>query len=182
MSDNELCGRLGGDEFAVVIKDANDSKYVATLARRIIESLSRPYEVDQNTLYIGASIGSALGPIDGRNVELLMRSADLALYRSKDQGGNTHHSYQHKLHANAEERRLMEFELRNALEREQLHVEYQPVVNADGDNILVGFEALLRWNNPKFGNVSPAKFVPVAEDARLIVPIGDFVLRRACKD
>ena len=182
MSDNELCGRLGGDEFAVVIKDANDSKYVATLARRIIESLSRPYEVDQNTLYIGASIGSALGPIDGRTVELLMRSADLALYRSKDQGGNTHHSYQHKLHANAEERRLMEFELRNALEREQLHVEYQPVVNADGDNILVGFEALLRWNNPKFGNVSPAKFVPVAEDARLIVPIGDFVLRRACKD
>ena len=123
-----------------------------------------------------------MGPADGRTVELLMRSADLALYRSKDQGGNTHHSYQHKLHANAEEKRLMEFELRNALEREQLHVEYQPVVDAHGDNILVGFEALLRWNNPKFGNVSPAKFVPVAEDARLIVPIGDFVLRRACKD
>jgi diguanylate cyclase (GGDEF)-like protein len=182
MSDNELCGRLGGDEFAVVIKDANDGKYVGTLARRIIESLSRPYEVDQNTLFIGASIGSALGPVDGRTVELLMRSADLALYRSKDQGGNTHHSYQHKLHANAEEKRLMEFELRNALEREQLHVEYQPVVNADGDHMLVGFEALLRWNNPKFGSVSPAKFIPVAEDARLIVPIGDFVLRRACKD
>lgn len=182
MTENELCGRLGGDEFAVVIKDANDAKYVATLAGRIIDSLSRPYEVDQNTLYIGASIGSALGPVDGRTVELLMRSADLALYRSKDQGGNTHHSYQHKLHANAEEKRLMEFELRNALERQQLHVEYQPVVNAHGDNMLVGFEALLRWNNPKFGNVSPAKFIPVAEDARLIVPIGDFVLRRSCKD
>ncbi len=182
MSNNELCGRLGGDEFAVVIKDAKDSKYLATLSRRIIESLSRPYEVDHNTLYIGASIGSALGPADGRTVELLMRSADLALYRSKDEGGNTHHNYQHKLHANAEERRLMESELRNALEREQLHVEYQPVVNASGDHMLVGFEALLRWNNPKFGNVSPAKFIPVAEDARLIVPIGDFVLRRACKD
>lgn len=182
MTDNELCGRLGGDEFAVVIKDANDPKYVSMLARRIIDSLSRPYEVDQNTLYIGASIGSALGPVDGRTVELLMRSADLALYRSKDQGGNTHHNYQHKLHANAEERRLMEFELRNALEREQLHVEYQPVVNAQGDNALVGFEALLRWNNPKFGNVSPAKFIPVAEDARLIVAIGEFVLRKACRD
>jgi diguanylate cyclase (GGDEF)-like protein len=182
MTDNELCARLGGDEFAVVIKDATDSKYVSTLARRIIESLSRPYEVDQNTLYIGASIGSALGPADGRTVELLMRSADLALYRSKDQGGNTHHSYQHKLHANAEEKRLMEFELRNALEKEQLHVEYQPVVNADDEHMLVGFEALLRWNNPKFGSVSPAKFIPVAEDARLIVPIGDFILRRACKD
>lgn len=76
----------------------------------------------------------------------------------------------------------MEFELRNALEREQLHVEYQPVVNASEDHALVGFEALVRWNNPKFGNVSPAKFIPVAEDARLIVPIGDFVLRKACKD
>jgi diguanylate cyclase (GGDEF)-like protein/PAS domain S-box-containing protein len=182
MTDNELCGRLGGDEFAVVIMDASDPNYVATLSRRIIESLSRPYEVDQNTLFIGASIGSALGPVDGRTVDLLMRSADLALYRSKDQGGNTHHSYQHKLHANAEERRLMEFELRAALEREQFHVEYQPVVNARGDNALVGFEALLRWVNPKFGNVSPVKFIPVAEDARLIVSIGDFILRRACKD
>ncbi|MFN3620027.1 putative bifunctional diguanylate cyclase/phosphodiesterase [Sphingorhabdus sp.] len=182
MTDNELCGRLGGDEFAVVINDASDTNYVATLSGRIIESLSRPYEVDQNTLFIGASVGSALGPVDGRTVELLMRSADLALYRSKDQGGNMHHSYQHKLHANAEERRLMEFELRAALEREQFHVEYQPVVTARGDNTLVGFEALLRWVNPKFGNVSPAKFIPVAEDARLIVAIGDFILRRACKD
>ncbi len=182
MTENELCGRLGGDEFAVVVKDASDSKYLMTLARRIIESLSRPYEVDQNTLFIGASIGSAIGPVDGQTVELLMRSADLALYRSKDQGGNTHHSYQHKLHTNAEERRLMEVELRNALTKEQLHVEYQPVVTTDDNHMIVGFEALLRWNNPKFGNVSPAKFIPVAEDARLIVPIGDFILRRACKD
>ena len=105
MTDNELCGRLGGDEFAVVVKDIGDGKYLATLAKRIIDSLSRPYEVDQNTLFIGASVGSAMGPADGRTVELLMRSADLALYRSKDQGGNTHHGYQHKLHANAEDAR-----------------------------------------------------------------------------
>ncbi len=182
MTDNELCGRLGGDEFAVVLKDAGDPKYVASVARRIIETLSRPYEIDQNTLFIGASVGSALGPTDGRTVELLMRSSDLALYRSKDEGGNTHHSYQHKLHASAEERRLMEFELRNALEKNQLHVEYQPVVNASSDHTLVGFEALVRWNNPKFGNVSPAKFIPVAEDARLIVAIGNWVLRQACAD
>ena len=182
MSENELCGRLGGDEFAVVLMDANDSAYVDKLAKTIIEALSKPYEIDQNTLYIGASIGSAVGPMDGRTVELLMRSADLALYRSKEEGGNTHHSYQHKLHANAEEKRVLEFELRHALERSQLHLEYQPVVEAGGEHGITGFEALLRWNNPKFGNVSPAKFIPVAEDARLIVPIGNWVLRQACKD
>ena len=182
MSENELCGRLGGDEFAVVLMDANDTNYVEKLAKTIIDALSKPYEIDQNTLYIGASIGSAVGPMDGRTVELLMRSADLALYRSKEEGGNTHHSYQHKLHANAEEKRVLEFELRHALERNQLHIEYQPVVTANGQNEITGFEALLRWKNPKFGNVSPAKFIPVAEDARLIVPIGSWVLRQACKD
>ncbi len=182
MTENELCGRLGGDEFAVVLKDAHDPQYVAKVANSIITTLSRPYEVDQNTLYIGASVGSAIGPVDGRTVELLMRSSDLALYRSKEDGGNVHHCYQHKLHASAEERRLMEFELRNALEKGQLHVEYQPVVAASSDHMLTGFEALVRWNNPKFGNVSPAKFIPVAEDARLIVAIGEWVLRRSCLD
>jgi predicted signal transduction protein with EAL and GGDEF domain len=182
MTENELCGRLGGDEFAVVLMEANDSSYVEKLARKIIETLSKPYEVDQNTLYIGASVGSAVGPMDGRTVELLMRSADLALYRSKEEGGNNHHSYQHKLHASAEEKRVLEFELRHALERNQLHIEYQPVVEATGEHGIQGFEALLRWNNPKFGSVSPAKFIPVAEDARMIVPIGTFVLRQACMD
>ncbi len=182
MSENELVGRLGGDEFAVVIKDASDTQYVNNLGRKIIETISRPYEVDQNALFIGASVGTALGPTDGRTVELLMRSADLALYRSKEMGGNSHNSYQHKLHASAEERRLMEVELRSALEKQEMHLQYQPVVNASDDHMLVGFEALLRWTNPKFGNVSPAKFVPVAEDARLIVSIGEWVLRKACMD
>jgi diguanylate cyclase (GGDEF)-like protein len=182
MSDNELCGRLGGDEFAVVLKDATDSNYVTKLARNIIENLSRPYEIDQHTLYIGASVGSAVGPTDGRTVELLMRSADLALYRSKEDGGNNHHSYQHKLHANAEERRVLEFELRHALERNQLHLEYQPVVDANNDNSIMGFEALLRWKNPKFGLVSPVKFIPVAEEARLIVAMGSWALQQACLD
>ena len=114
MTDNELCGRLGGDEFAVVVKDASDTSYMELLANKIIEVLSRPYEVDQHTLFVGASVGTAIGPRDGRTVEMLMRSADLALYRSKDQGGGAFTHYEPQLHVQAEERRVMEMALRKA--------------------------------------------------------------------
>lgn len=181
MTNNELCGRLGGDEFAIVIKDASDSQYMDMLGKKIIDTLSRPYEVDQHTLYIGASVGTAIGPRDGRTVEMLMRSADLALYRSKDQGGGAHNQYEPKLHVHAEERRVMEIALRKALDNNEFSLNYQPVVSADTGGVL-GFEALLRWTNPNFGIVSPAKFIPLAEDARLIVPIGEWVMRTACKE
>ena len=181
MTDNELCGRLGGDEFAIVIKDASDTEYMEILAQKIIDTLSRLYEIDQHTLYIGASVGTAIGPRDGRTVEMLMRSADLALYRSKDHGGGVFHHYEPKLHVQAEERRVMEIALRKALENDEFLLNYQPVVSADTGGV-VGFEALLRWNSPKFGNVSPVKFIPLAEDARLIIPIGEWVLRTACRE
>lgn len=181
MTSNELCGRLGGDEFAIVIKDAGDAEYMEALATKIIENLSRPYEVDQHTLYIGASIGTAIGPRDGRTVEMLMRSADLALYRSKDEGGGAHNQYEPTLHVHAEERRVMEIALRKALDNKEFSLNYQPVVCADSGGV-VGFEALLRWNSADFGFVSPAKFIPLAEDARLIVPIGEWVMRTACRE
>ncbi|WP_414900069.1 putative bifunctional diguanylate cyclase/phosphodiesterase [Sphingomonas flavalba] len=181
MSENEMCGRLGGDEFAVVVRDASDSARLERLARRIIEELSRPYEVDSHTLYIGASVGTAVGPRDGRSVEMLIRSADLALYRSKDAGGSTYHAYEPQLHVHAEERRVLEIALRKALERGEMFLNYQPVVSADSGTI-ESFEALLRWTNPDLGNVSPARFVPVAEEARLIAPIGEWVLRTACAE
>jgi len=181
MTDKELCGRLGGDEFGVVVRDASDTARISRLAREIIDTLSQPYEIDQHTLYIGASIGTAVGPRDGRTVEMLIRSADLALYRSKDQGGGAHNAYEPQLHVHAEERRVLEIALRKALERNEFQVHYQPVVNAENGTI-EGFEALLRWNNPELGNVSPARFVPVAEDARLIGPIGEWVMRTACQE
>lgn len=181
MSQNELCGRLGGDEFAIVIKDASDSHYMEMLGSKIIDTLSKPYEVDQHTIYIGASVGTAIGPRDGRTVEMLMRSADLALYRSKDQGGGAHNQYEPKLHVHAEERRVMEIALRKALDNDEISLNYQPVVNAETGGVM-GFEALIRWTNPEFGAVSPAKFIPIAEDARLIVPIGEWVMRTACKE
>jgi len=181
MTDNELCGRLGGDEFAIVIRDASDLNQVATVAKTVIERLSQPYEVDHHTLYVGASVGAAVGPRDGSTVETLMRSADLALYRAKDAGGGTHFNYEPALHAHAEERRQLEFALRRALERNELLVHYQPVVSADTETVL-SFEALLRWNSSEHGLVNPAKFVPLAEDTRLILPIGEWVLREACAE
>ena len=181
MSANEMVGRLGGDEFAVVVKDATDGVRVDLLADAIIESLSRPYEVDQHTLYIGASVGVAIGPRDGRTADALVRSADLALYRSKDAGGGVVHAYEPQLHTLAEERRVLEMALRKALGNRELRLHYQPVVATD-TGCLTGFEALLRWESAEFGQVSPAKFVPLAEDTRLIAPIGEWVLRTACAE
>ncbi len=181
MSENELCGRLGGDEFAVVIRDASDRGRVDKVAQSIIEHLSLPYEVEHHTLYVGASVGSAIGPRDGEAVETLMRNADLALYQAKDEGGSIHCTYQPALHAHAEERRQLELSLRRALARNELKLNFQPVVDAHSETV-VSFEALLRWQSKEHGFVSPAKFVPIAEDTLLIVPIGDWVLREACKE
>ncbi|GAY19886.1 diguanylate cyclase [Sphingobium fuliginis] len=180
-SGAEFCGRIGGDEFAVVIPQLGDNHGVDRLAARIINGLSAPYQVDEHTLYVGASVGSAVSPQDGRESEALIRSADLALYRAKGDGGGVHCAYEPQLHAQAEERRQLELALRDALEKNQLHVLFQPVVEAQA-GIVVGFEALVRWTHPDMGPISPAKFIPVAEEARLIGPIGEWVLRTACKE
>ena len=181
MGENDTCGRLGGDEFAVVMADVSDRSSVDRMAGAIIEVLSKPYDVDHHTLYVGASVGSAVGPRDARTVETLMRNADLALYRAKDEGGGTHFAYEPQMHAHAEERRKLEFALRHALERDEMSLAFQPVVDATTEEI-VSFEALLRWNSAEHGPISPAKFIPIAEDTRLIMPIGEWALRRACEE
>ena len=181
MTANELCGRLGGDEFAIVIRDASDLQRIDRVAQSVITMLSQPYEVDNHTLYVGSSVGSAMGPRDGATVETLMRNADLALYRAKDGGRGIHIHFEPSLHQDAEERRKLELSLRHALERNELLLNFQPVVDAQTEGV-VSFEALLRWNSPEHGSVSPVKFIPVAEDTRMIVPIGEWVLREACSE
>ncbi|MCU0729371.1 MAG: EAL domain-containing protein [Sphingopyxis sp.] len=177
--DAAIAGRLGGDEFGVVLREITNTDTIERLGERIIEAVSRPYEIDHHTLYVGASIGYAIGPRDGATVEALTRNADLALYRSKDKGGGLINGYEPAMHDQARERREIEIELRSALGNDEFEVVYQPVVHSDGR--VDGFEALLRWHNAKLGHVSPVKFIPVAEDTRLIGAIGEWVLQTACR-
>ena len=174
-------GRLGGDEFKVILPGHGDRDMLADLAHRIIESLSQPYSIDGSRVVIGASIGIALSPDDGVTSEAIIRNADLALYAAKDRGRGCYHFYDADLHSDAEERRELEQDLRDALTHGGLELHYQPVVHTGSERI-TGFEALLRWNHPTKGKLSPSKFVPIAEDCGLIASIGEWALRTACHD
>jgi diguanylate cyclase (GGDEF)-like protein len=174
-------GRLGGDEFQVVLAGKIARDQLAHLAERIIEQLSQAYSIDGSRVMIGASVGIAIAPDDGVTSEALIRNADLALYAAKDGGRGRFHFYAADLHSDAEERRKLEEDLRDAITHGNLELYYQPVVQTATERI-TGFEALLRWNHPEHGFISPAKFVPIAEDAGLIVTIGEWALRTACRD
>ena len=174
-------GRLGGDEFKVVLPGRHRREDLAQLAKQVIRDLSEPYSIDGHRVMIGASIGIAFSPDDGVTSEAIIRNADLALYAAKDGGRGRHHFYAEDLHSEAEERRLLEQDLRDAIATGGFEVLYQPVVHTSTERI-TGFEALLRWNHPTRGPLSPTKFIPVAEESGLIAQIGEWVLRKACQD
>ncbi|MGV3480927.1 MAG: EAL domain-containing protein [Sphingobium sp.] len=174
-------GRLGGDEFTVVLPVAPAHSAIEALAADVIRRLSEPYMVEGSHISIGASIGIAIGPQDGATADALMRNADLALYAAKASGRGALRFYEQSMHANAQERRMIETDLRHALATDALHLAYQPVVCAAAETI-VGFEALLRWNHPTRGPISPELFVPIAEEIGLIQAIGEWVLRTACME
>ncbi|QZH76758.1 MAG: EAL domain-containing protein [Erythrobacter sp.] len=174
-------GRLGGDEFKVIIPARVPRQTLADLGREIIHSLSQPYSIDGQRVVIGASIGIAVAPEHGDNSEELIRNADLALYAAKDGGRGRYHFYAEDLHAEAEARSQLEEDLRDAVAKGEMQLHYQPIVSLATDRI-AGFEALMRWQHPVKGWISPGRFIGIAEDCGLIQQLGEWALRRACQD
>ena len=171
--------RLGGDEFVVLQSVGADRDAIDRLARDILEAMTKPLTIDGNELVPSTSIGIAIAPQDGARGETLLRNADLALYRAKEAGRGTFAFFEESLNQRAQQRRQLETDLRLAIERGEFELYYQPLFDLE-QNRICSFEALIRWNHPKRGLVSPAEFVPIAEDTGLIVPIGAWVIREAC--
>jgi len=173
-------GRLGGDEFQIMLPDIDDRGRLGEIAKTIIQMISQPYSIEGSRCIIGASVGIAIAPYDGINSEELVRSADLALYASKGGGRGQFRFYSSDLHSEAERRRQIEEDLRDALAKDQIRLVYQPVVDAV-TNRVVGMEALLRWKHPELGDVPPGIFIPIAEECNLIGALGDWALKQACE-
>jgi diguanylate cyclase (GGDEF)-like protein len=178
--DSDTIARLGGDEFAIVqsISEPSDS---AALARRLIDAIGEPYEIEGSQIIIGASVGIATIPEDGEDVDAILKNADMALYRSKAEGRGRYHFFEPEMNTRMQARRALDLDLRRALAEGELRVFYQPILNIATGSVC-GFEALVRWEHPERGIVSPADFIPLAEENGLIVPLGQWVLRQACAD
>ena len=181
MGNHGQVGRLGGDEFQAVLPGTVDIGLLESLARTLIEQVSRPYMIEGHRVTIGASVGIAIGDPGRACADALVRNADLALYAAKAAGRGKHCLYEPSMHSEAAERQLLENDLRVAIERNELSVHYQPIVRAAGEEIS-GFEALVRWQHPTRGPISPAKFIPLAEEAGLIGKIGEWVLKTALEE
>jgi predicted signal transduction protein with EAL and GGDEF domain len=180
--ETDVVARLGGDEFAILLRDSHRTRENAvTISARILSAICEPFDHEGTPLQIGVSIGSAIGPEHGTLVDALIRNADAALYKVKVNGKNSFRFFDTDLAAEAEERRVLEADLREALGRNELELHYQPEVDLRTGKI-VAAEALLRWHHPVRGTVRPDLFIQIAEETGLIVPIGNWVIERACRE
>jgi diguanylate cyclase (GGDEF)-like protein len=177
--ESDTIARRGGDEFVIVQAAIGDAAEATSLAQRVIKLLSEAYDIDGHQAVIGVSIGISVGPGDGSSPDQLLRNADLALYRAKGDGRGTFRFFEPAMDLQMQIRRIMEQDLRKALPAGEFELHYQPVVNLASKEIS-GFEALIRWNHPTKGMISPAAFIPLAEEIGFIVPIGEWVIRQAC--
>src|SRR5882724_8885717 len=177
--DTDTIARMGGDEFVIVQAPIADPADATALAQRVIQLLSEPYAIDGHQAVIGASVGISVGPVDGTSPDKLLRNADLALYRAKGDGRGTFRFFEPVMDLQMQTRRLMEQDLRKALPAGEFELHYQPVVNLASKDIS-GFEALIRWNHPTKGMISPTSFIPLAEEIGFIVPMGEWVIKQAC--
>ena len=175
----DTVARLGGDELVMIRSGRETPEEVAELAQRLLDALAEPCDLDGHRVVGSASIGIAIAPNDGSDFDKLLKCADLALYKAKADGRGTFRFFEPAMDTHVQERRLLELDLRAALRGDQFELYYQPLVDARSEEIL-GFEALLRWRHPTRGMVSPADFVPLAEEIGLIVPLGEWVMRAAC--
>ncbi len=181
VADTDIVARLGGDEFAVVQTSGAGREAISRLATRLLDTVGTAYDIDGQKVMVGASIGIARAPENGTDADQLMRNADLALYRSKAEGRNCYRVYDRDMDADARARHSLELDLRNSMMCDDFLLEYQPVVNV-ARNFVCAAEALVRWRHPAGSIIEPSKFIGIAEETGLIVPLGDWILGKACSD